>query len=393
MDLTPSAPGDQGAEDLYRAIVEAAPEAIAVARPDGVVTFVNPAAEMLLGYPTAELVGRNIADLGPAQSGRRADPAKWLARWAAEPQPEQSRFLDLTIRRRDGREMPVDIRVSEGRLGGEPRFFITLRDNTARRQEQAALKETNLKAARILLMAEDAIVSCDAEQTITFFNLSAERMFGYRMEEALGRPLEMLLPPETRTGHRALMEVFAAGSAPSRMMSERREIRGLRRNGETFPIEASITKVAVGGVLTLTAQLRDITGRKAREAALAESERRFRAMFDHAAGALALLDPNGVVLEINRSARALTEGDETLVGRPLWELPWLGAAGVAPDDAAREGLRAAIARAAGGETVRQIAELQDGEKLRRIDLTLTPIRDAAGEVVYILPEGRQISEG
>ena len=64
-----------------------------------------------------------------SRSGR-ADPVKWLARWAAEPDLEQSRFLDLTARRRDGHEMPVEVRVRAGDIAGRPRYFITVRDNT-----------------------------------------------------------------------------------------------------------------------------------------------------------------------------------------------------------------------------------------------------------------------
>jgi PAS domain S-box-containing protein len=381
--------GDAAAEGLYRAIVDGVPEAIVAAKPDGEVTFFNAAAERLFGYPAREVVGRNITMLVPPQPTRRADPVRWLARWAAEPQPEQSRFLDFQARRKDGREMPVDVRVSQGLVGGETRFFITVRDNTARRQEQTALRNANLRAERILLVAEDAIISCDTDQVISFFNLGAEKMFGYRIEEAMGQPLAMLLPEDARAGHVAHVRAFGAGMAPSRLMSERREVAGRRRNGEVFPIEATITKVAVGGVMTFTAHLRDITARKAAQRELEESERRFRAMFDHAAAAVALLAPDGTVLEINRSARALTVGGDPLVGRKLWELPWLGAAGVPSDAPERDRLKSAIAAAAAGETVRYLAELVDGDTIRRIDLTLTPIRDETGRVVYILPEGRE----
>ncbi len=385
------AQSESGQSEFFRAIVDGVPEAIVVASPDGRIVFFNHAAERLFGYAAAEVIGSDITVLVPPQPGRRADPLKWLARWAAEPQTEQSRFLDFQARRRDGSEMPVDVRVSAGDVAGERRFFITVRDNTARRQEQMMLKDANLRAARILLMAEDAIVSCDDAQTITFFNLAAERMFGYRMEEAMGQPLAMLLPEGERTGHAAMVEGFGADVSPSRMMSERRAVRGLRQSGETFPIEAAITKVSVGGELTYTAHLRDVSARHAEQSRLFESERRFRAMFDHAAGALALLDPKGVVLEINQSARALTEGADSLVGRRLWELPWLGAGSAMPDDPGRQRLKDALAAAAAGATIRYEAQVGEGEDVRRIDLTLTPIRDAAGHVIYILPEGREMA--
>jgi PAS domain S-box-containing protein len=383
--------GDVVDEAFLRAIVDHVPEALLVTTQDGVVTFVNQASEALFGYQAADIIGLGVAALIPPSPERRADPVKWLARWAAEPQPEHARWLDFLARRSDGREMPVDVRVAQAEVAGELRFFITVRDNTVLRQEQATAREASLRAARILLVAEDAIVTCDASQRITFFNLKAEEVFGYGAQEVIGEPLTHLLPEAARAVHPDHVADFGAGALPSRMMSQRQEVRGLRRNGDEFPIEATITKVAVDGVLTFTAHVRDISERKAAQAALAESERRFHAMFDHAFGAIALLDPLGIVLEINRAARALTVGAEPLIGRPLWDLPWLGGAGVAPDAAAQDRLKQAIAVAASGVATRYTAELRDGPLLRKIDLSLTPITDESGDVVYILPEGREVT--
>jgi PAS domain S-box-containing protein len=382
---------DAARDALFAAIVDSVPEAIIVTTPQGEISFINRATETLLGYPAAEVVGQSIVMLVPPQPGRRADVVKWLARWAGEPQGEQSRYLDFQARGRDGREMPVDVRVSTGDVAGQARFFITVRDNTARRQEQIGFKENDLRAGRILLMAEDGIVSCNADQIITFFNLRAEAMFGFRAEEVLGKPLTLLLPPAARPGHPAAVEAFGSGPTASRMMSERQQVIGIRRSGEVFPVEAAITRIAVGGALTYTAHLRDITARKAAQDRLEESERRFHAMFDHAFGAIALLATDGTVLEINRAARALTVGGGTLVGRPIWELPWLGAAQLSLDDAERGRVKAAVEAAAAGEKSRFTADLSDGGATRKIDLSFTPIADETGKVVYILPEGREVT--
>ena len=200
-------PADASLQGFHETVLDGLPEAVIVAAPDGLITFVNAATETLLGYGAGEVVGKAITVLVPPQPGRRADPVKWLARWAAEPDLEQSRFLDLTARRRDGREMPVEVRVREGRIGDRQRYFITVRDNTARRQEQVALKDSNLRAARILMVAEDAIVSIDADQRIILFNLAAEQMFGYRAEEVLGQPLTMLIPPQARATHTGYVDI------------------------------------------------------------------------------------------------------------------------------------------------------------------------------------------
>jgi PAS domain S-box-containing protein len=391
-DIAATPLADQVDADFYELVVQSVPEAIIVATPQGEITFANRAAEALFGFRAKEMIGRSITMLAPAQPGQRADAVRWLTRWAGEPLTQQSQFLHLIARRKDGRQMPLDVRVVEAGPAAARRYFITVRDNTDRQRQQVLSKETNLRAARILLVAEDAIVTVDARQNITFFNLAAEAMFGYRVEEVEGRPLTLLLPPAAREHHPEFVTGFGAGASPSRLMSERKEIQGLRRSGEVFPIEATITKVSVGGELTYTAHLRDVTARKAAQARLEESERRFRAMFDHAFGAIALLDPQGTVLEINRSARALTEGGAPLVGTPLWELPWIGGAGPGADDGeARGRLKAAIARAAKGETVRYTARLAEGAGERSIDLSLTPITDESGAVIYILPEGREIA--
>ncbi|HEX7776692.1 MAG TPA: PAS domain S-box protein [Parvibaculum sp.] len=376
--------------EFYRGIVEGVPEAVIVSTPQGEIVYFNPASEALLGYKAADVVGKSIAMLVPQQPGRRAEPMKWLTRWAAEPQHTQSRFLDLIGRTKSGHEMPVDVRVVETRIAGEPRFLITFRDNSSRRQEQAAFKEAHLKASRILMIAEDGIVSVDAEQKITFFNLKAEEIFGYRAEDVLGKPLDMLLPARARHEHIEKVQAFGAGKLASRLMSQRGEVVGLRRSGEEFPLEATITKVSVGGNVTYTAHLRDITERKKAQERLRESERRFRAIFDHAFEAIGLLSPDGTVLEINRAGRGLIEGMAKLEGLALWDLPWAGGE-FATDDFARQRLKAAIAAAAKGETVRYTVEVGDKDRLRKIDLSLVPVKNEAGNVIYIVPEGRDVT--
>ncbi|MBO6633249.1 PAS domain S-box protein [Parvibaculum sp.] len=255
---------DHAKPGFHRMLVEGVPEAIIVSTPEGEITYFNPASERLLGYGAAEVTGANITMLVPQQPGQRADPVKWLKRWAAEPEYEQSRYLDLIARRKDGREMPVDVRVVEAQLDGAPRFLITFRDNTARRQEQIAFKERNLLFSRILMVAEDGIISVDAEQKIGFFNLKAEQMFGYRAEEVLGKPLSMLLPERFRKAHLGEVSAFGRSREASRWMSDRGPVTGLRKDGTEFPVDATITKVETGGRMTYTAHLRSSAGKTRR---------------------------------------------------------------------------------------------------------------------------------
>lgn len=370
---------DAAIAGFHATVLDGLPEAVIVATPDGGITFINAAAETLLGYGAADVVGEPITMLVPQQPGRRADVVAWLARWAAEPDATAARYVDLIARRADGHEMPVEVRVRAGLVAGRERFFITVRDNSRRRAEASALKDANLRAARILMVAEDAIISVDAHQKIILFNLAAERMFGYRAEEVIGQPLSILIPLAVRAGHGRQVEQFGAARDASRMMSERPGVLGVRRSGETFPLEATITKVEAAGALTYTAHLRDVTTRNAVRDKLHESERRTRAVFDHATEALALLDHHGLVLDINRAGTALTSGG-VATGVPLWELPWLGAGDTAP-------LRDAIVHAGSGTGSAFAAELQKHGTPLPVEVRVTPIRDADG-VRYILVEGR-----
>ena len=383
--------GDKISADFFRVLVEGVPEAIVVTAPDGTITYFNPACEKLLGYKQTEVMGRNISMLVPQQPERRADVMKWLERWAHESDETQSRFLDLIAQTKSGKQMPIDVRVVERHLDTQRRYFITVRDNTVRRHEQASFKESHLKASRILQVAEDGIISAGTAQNIEFFNLKAEQIFGYRVDEVLGRPISMLMPERFRHRHRDDVARFGAGKQASRQMNERGHVLGLRKSGEEFPMEVAITKVAVGGTLTYTAHVRDITVRKRQEAKLEESERRFRAIFEHAFEAIGLLSPDGTVLEINRAGRLMTEGQSQLTGLPLWDLPWAGS-DHAPDDTARQRLKNAISQAARGDVVRYTAELRRSDaSVRKIDINLTPVKDELGHVVYIVPEGRDVT--
>ncbi|NJL73356.1 MAG: PAS domain S-box protein [Candidatus Competibacteraceae bacterium] len=125
-------------------------------------------------------------------------------------------------------------------------------------------------------IAADAIVSIDERQNIKLFNAGAERIFGYSAAEAMGRPLEMLLPERFRADHAGHMRRFASSGVASRQMGERQEIFGRRKSGDEFPAEASISILTVGSKPTFTVVLRDVSQRKSAEDLLKRSEERTR---------------------------------------------------------------------------------------------------------------------
>lgn len=114
----------------------------------------------------------------------------------------------------------------------------------------------------ILSIAADAIITTDENQRIVNFNQGAEHIFGYSMAEAIGMPLELLLPERFRQTHERQVRQFAGSGTTARRMGQRREIFGLRRNGEEFAAEASISNLSVDGARLFTVVLRDVSDRR-----------------------------------------------------------------------------------------------------------------------------------
>lgn len=132
------------------------------------------------------------------------------------------------------------------------------------------------RVSELLASMGEAIITVDANQIITGFNREAERLCGYPADEALGQPLDILLPKESIMAHRTLVGAFGRSGDIRRVMGGRPAIRGRRKDGSEFVAEASISKLEADGETTFTAILRDVTELRRTEAALRKSEKRFR---------------------------------------------------------------------------------------------------------------------
>ena len=146
--------------------------------------------------------------------------------------------------------------------------------DAAEREVQRRLRETLTRFHKIVEISEDAIVSIDTDGTLIIFNRGAERMFGCSASEALGHKLDLLIPERFHGAHGGHLARFAAGMRDAKRMGERREVVARRRNGEEFPVEASILRFDVDGRTEMTAVLRDVSQRVKAEQALRQSEAR-----------------------------------------------------------------------------------------------------------------------
>lgn len=263
----------QDTEALQR-VFELAPMGILVLHRDGGMAF-NQRAEEILGVQLSSERGNE--QYLPLM--RRVDGAPLtmdeLPSTRALRRGETVAAMELLVHRSDGTvrtilESAGPVFSPDGRI---VRSVVMFEDLTARKADEGAMRAAHAKYEAIVSLAADAIIAIDVEQRIVLFNEGAERIFGWKAQEAIGQPIDVLLPNHIRERHRAEVAAFAEGPAGARRMAEgRATISGVRKDGDVFPAEASITKIALDGSTLLTVVLRDISARKRQE-----NEQRFLA--------------------------------------------------------------------------------------------------------------------
>ena len=140
------------------------------------------------------------------------------------------------------------------------------------RREEGELRRSEARNASILSSALDCIVTIDHEGCITEFNPAAERTFGYRRDEVVGRHLaDVVIPPSLREKHRKGFARYLA-TGQTQLLGRRVEMTAVRADGIEIPVELAITRILLDGPPTFTGYLRDITERRRAEEKLQRSE-------------------------------------------------------------------------------------------------------------------------
>jgi PAS domain S-box-containing protein len=162
-----------------------------------------------------------------------------------------------------------------------------------------------------------------------------------------------------------------------------------RKDGTTFPVEIRLTTLLLGGQRLMLGLARDIGDRKRLEKMLQEGERKFGAILDHTYQFIAMLSPDGILREANRSALEFGGiSADSVRGRPFWETPWWSHS---PE--LQQRLQEAVNKAANGEFVRmEVTHPATDGKLHWIDFSLKPVKDETAKVVFLIAEGRDVTE-
>jgi PAS domain S-box-containing protein len=143
-----------------------------------------------------------------------------------------------------------------------------------RRRAEREVRESNERQRAILEAALDCVITIDERGRVVEFNPAAERTFGYRRVQAIGREMaELIIPPALRARHRDGFSRLLTTGQP-RIVDRRLELTGMRADGSEFPVELTVTRIDLPGPPMFTGYVRDISDRKRAEAELRASRRR-----------------------------------------------------------------------------------------------------------------------
>jgi two-component system sensor kinase FixL len=312
MDGSPHTPPEHDASRFLAAIVESSDDAIIGKDLDGTILTWNRGAERLYGYSADEVKGRSLALLIPED--RSAELPFILGQIRRGKRVEH---LETRRRTKDGRLVEVSLTVSPvidaaGHIIGGATLA---RDLTAQRRDDLARRTSESRWRAVIESAVDGIIVIDAHGRIEAFNPAAERIFGYREAELLGRNVTVLMPRPYRDEHDGYLARYLE-TGIAKIIGIGRDVTGLRRDGTVFPLHLSVGEMSVGGERKFSGILHDLTERVQLEERLRSSEARWRSVIDSAVDGIIVIDAHGHIEAFNPAAeRLFGYAEADVVGR------------------------------------------------------------------------------
>ena len=305
-------------EEQIRSVIETASDAIVSADSSGNVILWNKAAENIFGFTAEEMLNKSFLKIMPEQS--RENHWRQFTAFIANRKPGiVVSHGELLARRKDGSLFPTEgsAAVWETKDG----FFITsiMRDSTERKQAAVALQESEKRFRSLAQTATEAIIIINSKGDIIFWNKSAERIYGYTEKEVLHKNNSMLVPSSLQQQSELYFEQLLRGStiaAPDNVY----ESYARNKNGSEFPVEIAMAMWGTGDTTFYCVMLRDITERKRAEAALRESEVKFRTMTENITAAIFIYQGNNPVYVNPAAVKTCGYTREELLSMHFWDI-------------------------------------------------------------------------
>ncbi|MGP7733748.1 PAS domain S-box protein [Oceanimonas smirnovii] len=241
--------------DRLREALDNAIDAVVSIDQHNKVIYINPAAERLWGYSKDEVLGNNVNMLVPgtiraAHDGyinRNRETGKNVIVGTSR---------EVQLQRKDGQMVWASLSLSRYQLGRHIGYTAFVRDITAEHNMRETINQT-------LEQAIDAVVTIDEDNTVTFFNQAAERLWGYDRSEVLGQNVKMLVPHQLQASHDGYINANR-DTGKDKIVGTSREVPVFRKDGSKLWATLALSKVQLSGRIIYTAFLKDVTAEVAR---------------------------------------------------------------------------------------------------------------------------------
>jgi PAS domain S-box-containing protein len=264
-------------EQTYRLknITDNMAEAIYVLDRTGQVTFVNPAAESLLGLSSNDIVGKRIEQFVEFQQYINGEQLFVLSaaleaieRGVKVSREESARILQTgEVFQISSTSSPI---LEKGRIIG---VVTVVEDVTERKKTEIELRRSEIRLRSVVENASDAIITVNPFGKIETFNPAAERIFGYSRVEVFDCSASILMPEPYASGLDDFVKKVLTNTS-DKPYSQTTELLAKRKDGETFPVELSISEVRFGSQRMLLSIIRDVSERKKFEQELIDARER-----------------------------------------------------------------------------------------------------------------------
>ena len=287
-------------EAKYRGLLEAAPDAMVVVNQGGEIVLLNVQAEKQFGYRRDELIGQKVKNIIPEGFAERlvADGTRSAAEALAQ---QIGTGIELTARRKDGSEFPIEIMLSP--LESAEGILVTaaIRDISVRKDAEKHLAQMEGRYRGLLEAAPDAMVVVNRGGEIVLLNVQAEKQFGYRRDELVGQEVKNIIPEGF--AERLIADALRSSEdALAQQIGTGIELTGQRKDGSKFPIEIMLSPLESAEGILVTAAIRDISVRKDAEKHLGQMEGRYRGLLEAAPDAMVVVNQGGEIVLLNVQA-------------------------------------------------------------------------------------------
>jgi len=254
------------------AIFNGISEEIMVVDTDFNIKKVNRTFLLKYGLEMKEVLGKKCHEVKKHAGTQCVMEEKYCPLLRARKTGEQVEMTQYHINARGERRELILIMYPLRSRSGKIKYFIELaRDVTFYRILLKKFQASEKRFRTILDTATDAILSIDEKQRIVLFNNAAQKIFGYSRKEVLGQDLNLLIPPQFGNNYRFVSD-FLDKRKPD-ILEKTLSLTALRKSGEKFPIELSLSFLEMAGGVTVTAIIRDVSEQKYLEKKLLQSER------------------------------------------------------------------------------------------------------------------------